>query len=128
MGFNKLISWTVFSAETINATAAVTSSAFSLEYATLESLLLTATSTADAHDLKIDLLVSDTEAGTYSDPLDFVELTASTGTDFANSATDTIPISIPPTLGRWVQVRATGVGANPADTALTLIAMGREEC
>jgi len=123
----RLIQFRVFTDEVVNATASVTSSAIPLDLCKLESLMLTATSTGDAHDLKIDLLTSTTADGTYSDPLDFVELTASTATDFPNSATDMVPISIPPTLGPYVKVKVTGVGANPADTEVTIVAVARED-
>lgn len=129
--------WRLFTAATINGTAAITSDVIDVRKVDrLESLMLKMTSTADAHDIKVQWQVAppapvpvktgDVPYGAFTDLVDFVTLSASTATDFPNSATDEIAMSLPPVLGAYVRFVFTGVGGNPADTSLTAVLLGRE--
>ena len=109
----------LFTDETVDTTNTVTSAAVDLTRASVASLVLEMTSTGDAHDLAIAMTVAETPDGAYTEATDHVTLTSSTATEFPNSATYAIAMSLPTALGTAVKFTFTGVGANPADTSLT---------
>lgn len=95
--------------------------------ATLESISVRASSASAAADVKIEYALSPdgTNFGSFDDTTDF---TASTATDFANN-TEGFNTIFPPTtapMNFFVKLKVTGVGANAADTLVTLYAVLRE--
>lgn len=120
----------LFVATTVASTGSVTSGVIDTRlFARLESLLMTMTSTASAHDVKVVMQGSDSPTGTFTDAVDGYggAIVDSTATTFPNSAADTIALSLPPVLAPYIRFVVTGVGANPADTALTATLYGRED-
>jgi hypothetical protein len=130
--------WRLFTNTTVALTGSVTSNVIDVRMVDrLESLMLKMTSTANAHDLKVQMETAppapvpvgtfDPPYGDFTNPTDFVTLSNSTAADFPNSATAEIAISLPPTLGSYVRFIFTGNAGNPADTSLTAVVLGREK-
>lgn len=114
-------------AELVNATASILSLVVDVQHATrVESLWLRASSVTGTADVKAEYRTSwDGNHWEHFD--DTQDITSSTLTDRANNAEgfNTFPVSAP--LNRYIQIRITGVGTNPADTLVAAYLVVREE-
>ena len=122
----RLVRHTLFLDALVNATAAIISPSISLEYATrVEGLFLRARSVSGTADVKAEYATSwdGTEYDSFDDNAD---ITSSTVTDKANNTEGFNTFSVAATLNRYIQIRVTGVAANPADTRVTAYLIVRE--
>ena len=122
----RLVRYPLMLEKTINATGNEISSYVSLEYAErVESLLLEVRSVSGTADVKAEYATSwDTTSFDNFD--DNADITSSTLTEKANSpeAWNVYPVSAP--LNRYIRIRITGVGTNPADTIASAYLIVRE--
>ena len=123
METERLISWRLFTNTAVASMDVVFSPQVDVtRLIRVESLMLLMTSTGDAHDLQVEFAAA-AEPGSQ-DETNYTLLSASTAGEFGNA--NTVALSFPPTLGGAISFRLTGVGANPADTLVTAVLIGRE--
>lgn len=122
----RLVRHTLMLEKTVASLGNEISGYVSLEFATqVESLMLRASSVSGAADVKAEFAVSwDTTEFTNFD--DTADITSSTNTDRANNPEGWNTYSVAAPLNRYIRIRITGVGANPADTIVSAYLIVRE--
>ena len=119
-----LVSFAVIPSKTINATASYTTPALNMRWIKEASLLVRATSGTGNPDVKIEYAVSKdgTNFGSFNDYTDLVASSAAFATPQGITA-----VALPNMLAPFIELKATGIGGNPADTVLDVTLVGREK-
>lgn len=113
--------------ELVNGTGAILSLVINLETAArVESLLLKASSVTGTADVKAEYRMS-WDGSQWSSFDDTSDITASTLLDRANNTEGWNTFSVSAPLNRYLQIRITGVAANPADSLIAAYLLVREE-
>lgn len=111
-------SWRLWTAETVNATAAITSPVLDLRWSDRTSyvVFLKAVPSSGTADVKIEVALS--ADGTNFDNF-LTSLTASSNTQFSATPHDYHTYPLDAQGMPYCKIKVTGVGSNPATTAVT---------